>query len=73
LSIFRANCYFQGKLFPPPSKMRSRTPMIFHLDFRILPLISCSMMVGWSVLGFCLRSHFSFSLFLFLVNCMLCG
>jgi len=24
---FRANCYFQGKFFPTPSKMPSRTPM----------------------------------------------
>jgi len=37
------------------------TLLIFHVGLRILSLISYSMMVGWSVLCFCLCwSHFSF-------------
>jgi len=31
LFIFRIYCYFQGKVFPPPSKMPSRTPMVTNV------------------------------------------
>jgi len=48
------------------------TLLIFHVHCRILTLISCSVMVGWSECVFVFVRHTSHCFFL-LVNCILCG